>query len=184
MARRTTGWPVGTGGRLRVARITAARDATDLFLERGFDRVCVLDVAERAGCSRATLYRYVGGKPAIVAAVVSSAQRRSAGRGVAVAHLDGADRVFEAILTSVAAVRADPALSYWFAHNRTGAANGYLASSPDLARFANDAHRCRGDDLAGEWIVRGGPHAVGVAGSRRRHGTTYGAALVAPAFAT
>ncbi|NKS78068.1 TetR family transcriptional regulator, partial [Rhodococcus hoagii] len=46
---RTDDWLAGGNRReVAVARITAA--ATDLFLERGFDRVGVLDVAERAGC--------------------------------------------------------------------------------------------------------------------------------------
>ncbi|BCN82209.1 TetR/AcrR family transcriptional regulator [Prescottella equi] len=181
---RTDDWLAGGNRReVAVARITAA--ATDLFLERGFDRVGVLDVAERAGCSRATLYRYVGGKPAIVAAVVSSAAA-SVAEDVAraVAHLDGAERVVEAILTSVAAVRADPALSYWFAHNRTGAANGYLASSPDLARFATTLTGAVADDLAGEWIVRVVLTLLawpGADGDTERHMVRH---FVAPAFAT
>lgn len=144
------------GGRRRdlaIARITAA--AAELFLERGFDQVGVLDVAERAGCSRATLYRYVGGKPAIVSAVVSAAAASVADEVArAVAHLNGAERIVEAILTSLAAVRSDATLSYWFAHTRTGAADGYLAASPDLTRFATALTGVAPDDAAGEWIVR------------------------------
>lgn len=144
------------GGRRRalaVERITAA--ATELFLERGFDRVSALDVAERAGCSRATLYRYVGGKPALVGAVVSAAAAGVADRVLrAVDGLDGAERVVEAILTAVAAVRADSTLSYWFAHTRTGAADDYLAASPDLTRLATTLTGITADDEAGQWIVR------------------------------
>ncbi|UNQ35816.1 TetR family transcriptional regulator [Prescottella equi] len=104
----------------------------------------VLDVAERAGCSRATLYRYVGGKPAIVAAVVSSAAASVAEDvACAVAHLDGADRVVEAILTSVAAVRADPALSYWFAQPDRGGER-LPRVVPGSGSVRDDAHRCRG----------------------------------------
>lgn len=151
---RTDDWLAGGSRReLAVARITAS--AAELFLERGFDQVGALDIAERAGCSRATLYRYVGGKPAIVAAVVSAAAASVADDvSRAVAPLNGADRIVEAILTSVAAVRANATLSYWFAHTRTGEADGYLASSPDLARFATTLTGVAADDPAGEWIVR------------------------------
>jgi len=177
-------WLAGGSRRaLAVERITAA--ASDLFLERGFDRVSVLDVAERAGCSRATLYRYVGGKPALVGAVVSAAAAGVADRVLqAVDGLDGADRVVEAILTSVAAVRADPTLSYWFTHTRTGAADGYLAASPDLTRLATTLTGITADDQAGQWIVRSvltllswpGPDADAERHMVRR--------FVAPAFAT
>ncbi|MDH6676681.1 AcrR family transcriptional regulator [Rhodococcus sp. LBL1] len=147
-------WLAGGSRRaLAVERITVA--ATELFLERGFDRVSAVDVAERAGCSRATLYRYVGGKPALVAAVVSAAAAGVADRvRRAVDGLDGADRVVEAILTSVAAVRADPTLSHWFAHTRSGGADEYLAASPDLTRLATTLTGIAADDAAGQWIVR------------------------------
>ncbi|WFR72281.1 helix-turn-helix domain containing protein [Prescottella defluvii] len=147
-------WLAGGSRRaVAVERITAA--ATELFLERGFDRVSAVDVAERAGCSRATLYRYVGGKPALVAAVVSAAAAGVADRvRRAVDGLDGADRVVEAILTSVAAVRADPTLSHWFAHTRSGGADEYLAASTDLTRLATTLTGIAADDRAGQWIVR------------------------------
>ncbi|MFM1724353.1 helix-turn-helix domain-containing protein [Rhodococcus sp. PAM 2766] len=150
----TGDWLAGGSRReLAVERIIAA--AADLFLERGFDQVGAVDIAERAGCSRATLYRYVGGKPAIVSAVVSAAAASVADDVArAVAHLRGGDRVVEAILTSVAAVRANPTLSYWFAHTRTGAADSYLASSPDLAQFATTLTGVAAGDAAGAWIVR------------------------------
>ncbi|WP_368077046.1 helix-turn-helix domain-containing protein [Rhodococcus sp. W8901] len=93
--------------------------ATELFVERGFDQVGVHDIAERAGCSRAALYRYVGGKPALVAAV-----------------------------------RADATLSYWFAHTRTGDADDYLASSPDLSRVATALTGIAPDEAGGQWVVR------------------------------
>ncbi|MCL2536356.1 MAG: TetR/AcrR family transcriptional regulator [Nocardiaceae bacterium] len=154
MDRAPDDWLAGGSRRaLAVERITAA--ATELFLARGFDRVSAVDVAERAGCSRATLYRYVGGKPALVSAVVSAAAAGVAHRVLgAVDGLDGADRVVEAILTSVAAVRADPTLSHWFAHTRTGAADEYLATSPDLARIATALTGIATDESGGEWIVR------------------------------
>ncbi|WP_430330927.1 TetR/AcrR family transcriptional regulator [Rhodococcus sp. ACT016] len=147
-------WLAGGSRRaLAVERITAA--ATELFVERGFDRVSAADVAERAGCSRATLYRYVGGKPALVSAVVSAAAAGVADRvRRAVDGLDGADRVVEAILTAVAAVRADPTLSHWFVHTRTGAADEYLAASPDLTRVATALAGIDAGEAAGQWIVR------------------------------
>ncbi|MFD4432036.1 TetR/AcrR family transcriptional regulator [Nocardia sp. NPDC058497] len=40
------------------------------FLERGIDDVTAEDIAAAAGCSRATMYRYVGEKPRLVRAVM------------------------------------------------------------------------------------------------------------------
>lgn len=136
-----------------IARIRGA--AAELFLERGLDQVSVEDVAARAGCSRATLYRYVGGKSALVGGVVAAAAETVAERvAAAVAPLTGSRRIVEAILVSVAAVRADPALAAWFAHSGPGRGDDYLASSPDLGRIATALTGIAPDDDAAQWIVR------------------------------
>lgn len=54
---------------LAAERIYAA--AAELTRERGLDALHVDAVAARAGCSRATLYRHVGGKRAIVDGLVA-----------------------------------------------------------------------------------------------------------------
>ncbi|MFD4182636.1 TetR/AcrR family transcriptional regulator [Rhodococcus sp. NPDC058514] len=145
-----------TGGNRRaiaVERIHAA--AAELFLERGLDQVSVEDVAARAGCSRATLYRYVGGKSALVDGVVAAAAAAVAQQvAVAVTPLDGDRRIVEAILVSVAAVRADAALSRWVTTARAGRGDDYLASSPELGRVATALTGIAPDAEAAQWIVR------------------------------
>ncbi|TLG14292.1 helix-turn-helix transcriptional regulator [Nocardia cyriacigeorgica] len=143
-----------TGGDRRaaaVARIEAA--ATELFLERGIDDVGVDEVAARAGCSRATLYRHVGGKAALVDAVLArSATTVSERVAAAVAPHTGARQVVEAILASVAAIRADPVLSRWVT-TRAAGGDGYLTASPVLSRIAATLTGTA-DDGAAQWIVR------------------------------
>jgi AcrR family transcriptional regulator len=147
-------WLAGGNRRaIGVERIHAA--AAELFLERGIDRVSVEDVAARAGCSRATLYRYVGGKSALIGGVVSAAAAAVAQRVAAeVEPLSGSRRIVEAILISVAAVRADAALSQWLTNSRTGRGDDYLASSPELGRVATALTGIAPDAEAAQWIVR------------------------------
>lgn len=136
-----------------IARIRSA--AAELFLERGLDQVSVEDVAARAGCSRATLYRHVGGKSALVGGMVAAAAETVAERvAAAVAPLTGSRRIVEAILVSVTAVRADPALAAWFTRSGPGRGDDYLASSPNLGRIATALTGIAPDDDAAQWIVR------------------------------
>ncbi|WP_280406330.1 TetR/AcrR family transcriptional regulator, partial [Nocardia brasiliensis] len=55
---------------LAVARIHAA--ATTLITRDGMARLTIDRVAAQAGCSRATVYRYVGGKSALREAVLAA----------------------------------------------------------------------------------------------------------------
>ncbi|BDT88807.1 helix-turn-helix transcriptional regulator [Nocardia cyriacigeorgica] len=152
MAQHRRDWLAGGDRRAAaVARIEAA--ATALFLERGIDDVGVDEVAARAGCSRATLYRHVGGKAALVDAVLTRSAATVGERvAAAVAPHTGARRVVEAILASVAAIRADPVLSRWLA-TRSAAGDGYLTASPVLSRIAASLTRTT-DDEAAQWVVR------------------------------
>ncbi|MFE3292370.1 TetR/AcrR family transcriptional regulator [Rhodococcus sp. NPDC059234] len=145
-----------TGGSRRDAateRIYAA--AAALLDERGFEAVTVEDVAARAGCSRATLYRYVGGRDAILDGVITRAAAAVATEvSEAVASLNGSERIVEAILTSVRAVRANPALHTWFAGSRTRSVDDYLASSPRLGSIAAGLTGLAPTDAAAQWTVR------------------------------
>jgi AcrR family transcriptional regulator len=83
--------------------------AAELIIQQGIDLFTTDDVAARAGCSRATVYRYVGGKSEIVDAITRRATLSlSQHIGRAVAGLDGPDRVVETILAAVTATRAEP----------------------------------------------------------------------------
>jgi AcrR family transcriptional regulator len=99
----------GTRREASQARILEA--ATFLISERGPANVTTEDICQRVGCSRATLYRYMGGRPAIFDALVrqrsipvTAAVRR------ATTALNGDERVVESILVTVNGIRADPIL--------------------------------------------------------------------------
>ncbi|MBF6318747.1 TetR/AcrR family transcriptional regulator [Nocardia cyriacigeorgica] len=107
----------------------------------------------QVSCSRATFYRQVGGNTALVDAVLAkSAATVSERVAAAVAPHTGTRRVVEAILASVAAIRADPVLSRRLA-TRSAAGDGYLTASPVLSRIASTLTGTT-DDEAAQWIVR------------------------------
>lgn len=145
-----------TGGNRRVLaveRIHAA--AADLIREQGIDGVDVDQVAARAGCSRATLYRYVGGKRALVEAVMSRAADAVAERiEQALEPFENSERIVEAILASVTAIRAEPTLARWFTGSRSRSTDEYLARAPELGRVAISLTRIAPDEEAAGWIVR------------------------------
>ncbi|AHH16817.1 putative transcriptional regulator, TetR family [Nocardia nova SH22a] len=145
-------WLAG-GVRRTVARERIESAAAELFLERGIDRVGVDDVAARAGCSRATVYRHVGGKPELVRTVMSSAARDFAERVAArVAPLHGPRRAVEAVLTSVTIIRREPVLAAFLAD--AGTAGDHVVATPELRAIATVLTGVEGDDEAAEWIVR------------------------------
>ncbi|MFD1815438.1 TetR/AcrR family transcriptional regulator [Rhodococcus gannanensis] len=149
-----TDWLTGTPRREAATdRILTA--AAAVLAERGFDAVTVDAVVDRAGCSRATLYRYLGGRQAILDGVIARAATEVADRvSAAVDGLDGADRVVEAILVSVGAVRSNPALGTWFTGSRSRTVDDYLASSTQLGALSATLTGLGGDEAGSRWIVR------------------------------
>ncbi|ORW02593.1 TetR/AcrR family transcriptional regulator [Mycobacterium kyorinense] len=147
-------WVVG-GDRRSVAadRIYAA--ATELIVAKGLDALDIDALAARVHCSRATVYRYAGGKAQIRDAVVM----RMAARIVdtvrrAVDGLTGAERVITAITVALEQIRSDP-LRRIMLDSITAADMGNLHSSPVLAHLAADLTGITDDDSqAAQWIVR------------------------------
>ncbi|MEV5649635.1 helix-turn-helix domain-containing protein [Nocardia sp. NPDC052254] len=145
-------WLAG-GVRRTVARSRIETAAAELFLERGIDRVSIDDVAARVGCSRATVYRHVGGKSELVRIVMSSAAREIAERVAAgVASLRGPRRVTEAILTSLAAIRREPALAAFL--SGAGVTGDHVVAVPELRGIATALTGIAPDEDAAQWIVR------------------------------
>ncbi|GAF42343.1 putative TetR family transcriptional regulator [Rhodococcus wratislaviensis NBRC 100605] len=147
-------WLTGGSRRvLAVERIHAA--AADLIRERGIDGVDVDQVAARAECSRATLYRYVGGKRALVEAVMSRAADTVAERiEQTLEPFETSERIVEAILAAVVEIRAEPTLARWFTGTRSRSTDEYLARAPELGRVAISLTRIAPDEEAAGWIVR------------------------------
>jgi AcrR family transcriptional regulator len=103
-------WLAG-GTRREASQARILEVAAQLITERGAVGVATEDICQRVGCSRATLYRYMGGRPAIFDALV---RQRSIPVTAAVhratAALTGDERVVESILVTVNGIRADPIL--------------------------------------------------------------------------
>ncbi|GAB6925430.1 TetR/AcrR family transcriptional regulator [Rhodococcus erythropolis] len=152
--RRAADWLAG-GNRSELAteRIFAA--AAELIREQGFDRFNADDVAARAGCSRATLYRYVGGKSAIHEGLLSRGAASVASQvATAVESLHGDERIVESILVAVDAIRSDAAMSHGLAAARANGIDEYLVSSPLLPRTALELAGLDPEGQESQWVVR------------------------------
>jgi AcrR family transcriptional regulator len=142
------------------------RDAALVCIGRfGLAKTTVDDIAREAGCSRATLYRYFDGKPAIVRAAVTAEFDR-----VAAALVDAgrAERTFDDAVVAVVVraareLRAHDALQFLLAHE-PDAVLGHLAFVPgdrvliavgDAIAPAFDRWLSPGASTrAGDWLAR------------------------------
>jgi AcrR family transcriptional regulator len=148
-------WLVG-GDRRAVAaeRIYAA--AAELIARHGIDAFDIDALAARVHCSRATVYRYAGGKAEIRDAVLTRAANRiiEAVRSD-VERLSGPDRVGTAVILALRRIRADPLGRLMISSIRVTDEMSWLTSSPLLAGFATDiAGLTDGDPQAAQWLVR------------------------------
>jgi AcrR family transcriptional regulator len=136
-----------------VERIYAA--ATELIYRDGMDTFNVDTLAAQTHCSRATIYRYVGGKKDIREAVLARAATRIVGTvRASVEGRIGPDRVLTAIEVAVKEIRADPAGQMFLDSARSGGWN-WLTASDAVADFASELTGIAGDDPhAAQWIVR------------------------------
>ncbi|MDO3635997.1 TetR/AcrR family transcriptional regulator [Mycolicibacterium arseniciresistens] len=145
-------WVVGGDRRAAAAdRIYAA--ATDLALRDGLDAFDIETLAGRVHCSRATVYRYAGGKSQIRDAVL---MRLAAGVvdtvRCAVEGLSGHERVLTAITVALAEMRSEP-LRRLMAGSKTMSELGELQSSPALAHIAAELTGLTDDPQAAVWVV-------------------------------
>lgn len=141
-------WLIGAERRdAGIERIYAAAAAS--AAARGLDRLNIDEVAARVGCSRATVYRHVGGKQALRDGVLVRAIAR-VGREIAqaVSGLTGQERIAAAVLSALRVVRADPVASNLV---RSGTLADF--DSPRLAQAAGDLSGTA-DPLLADWIVR------------------------------
>jgi AcrR family transcriptional regulator len=129
--------------------------ATELIYRDGMDGFNVNALAAATHCSRATIYRYVGGIKEIREAVLArTATRITETVRASVAGLSGPDRVLTAIEVAVAEIRADPA-GQLFIDSARGGRWTWLTESSAVAGFATELTGLAGDDApAAQWIVR------------------------------
>lgn len=147
-------WMLG-GDRRAAAAERIHRAAVDLVLADGLDGLDIDVLAARLHCSRATVYRYAGGKAQIRDAVL---MRLAAGVvenvRVAVEGLSGPERVIAAIDVALEQIRADP-MRRLMVGGMNALDLGGLHDSPLLGRLAADLTGITDDDPeAAQWIVR------------------------------
>jgi len=146
-------WVIGDSRRKAATeRIYAA--ATDLIVAHGLDAFDIETLAAQVHCSRATIYRYAGGKDQIRDAVLM----RLASDIVdtvrqAVDGLGGAERVVTAINVALEQIRSNPLRPMML--NSRALDLGRMHTSPLLSRLAADLTGITGHDPdAAQWIVR------------------------------
>lgn len=147
-------WVVGGDRRAAAAdRIYAA--ATDLVIRQGLDAFDIDTLAAQVHCSRATIYRYAGGKAQIRDAVL---MRLSAGIidtvRSAVEGLSGPERVVTAIAVALEQIRSNPIRRLMLTSSNSPEL-GELHSSPMLGHLAAELTGItEADPQAAQWIVR------------------------------
>jgi AcrR family transcriptional regulator len=148
-------WLVG-GDRRTVAadRIYAA--AADLIVRDGIDAFDIDALAKRVHCSRATVYRYVGGKAEIRDAVLARAALRIVDSvRETVEDLAGPERVVTAITVALERIRSDPLGQLLISSIRGAQRTAWLTESPTLADFATDLTGLTDrDSEAAQWVIR------------------------------
>ena len=146
-------------------RGTIVAAALRCFALYGVAKTTVEDVAQAAGCSRATLYRHFPSKQALLSGVVEAEVRRVAGDVEAVASgADTLDDLLVGVLTTVArefeshevlqrvlTFEPEVALPHLaFERGNRVLAVGSLVISPHLSRFLT----AEAAAPAGEWLCR------------------------------
>ncbi len=148
-------------------RVEAAADrildaAERLWTERDHSAVGMNEIARAAGCSRATLYRYFESRDALRAAYVHRETYRLS-RAVA-DRIDGigdpGERLVAAVSSTLAMVRASPALASWFTTTRPPIGGELAGQSEVITALAAAFLNSLGPeeptvvDRRARWVVR------------------------------
>jgi AcrR family transcriptional regulator len=135
--------------------------AAELFRTNGVAATGMAEVATAAGCSRATLYRYFENRQALRVAFVHREARRIgavvAEQTAAIEDLD--QRIVEAVLAALRAVRGEPTLAAWFRQGDASIATELAHSSDVIAALsasfgAGPGGGPLGDGPEARWLVR------------------------------
>jgi AcrR family transcriptional regulator len=143
------------GDRRTIATERIYDAATDLIAREGMDAFDIDILATRVHCSRATIYRYAGGKAQIRDAVAA----RAAARIIetvrqTINNLSGPERVVTAITVALKRVRSDPLLQLMISSIRADEV-AWITASPLVAGFATDlTGRTDPDPQAAQWVAR------------------------------
>ena len=157
-----SGWLRHDDADLAAERILAAADKA--FAEVGVSKAGMATVADMAGCSRGTLYRYFKTRHELHLAYIHQVSReiqqriREALRGVD----DPGQRIVESVLCAVREVRSRPGAAAWFEPSVSGATARMSRSAEVVGVFSTaflaepSAGAAAGPDsgLRGRWLVR------------------------------
>ncbi|GED99021.1 TetR/AcrR family transcriptional regulator [Gordonia crocea] len=135
--------------------------AEDLYAAHGVDAVTMRALAAKAGCSRATLYRYFASREAVQAAFVDRSAARIA-RAVArgVTATEPAEQLVSGIRCALALVRDNPAFANWFRADGVATAAQLAVVSPVVESLARGFVAELGEsattsaDERARWLVR------------------------------
>ena len=138
--------------------------AEEAFIEQGVSAVGMAEIAEVAGCSRGTLYRYFGSRHELHLAYVQREAMRIVRRvRSAITGLeDGPERSVEYVLQTLRAVRSNPGTAAWFEPGAAGIAARMSRASEVIETLAGAfgepfGERGHADDealLRTRWLVR------------------------------
>ena len=152
------------GGRIELAGERILDAVRTLVIDKGAGTVGMAEVAEAAGCSRATLYRYFANRQALYVAFAG----REAGQLIARVWrdrpLDGPDRaelLLDGLTATLAEARRTPHLAVWFEPANVGIVARLSDSSEVIdelvavfvTRLRPDLSAAAADRL-GRWAVR------------------------------
>lgn len=154
-------WLAGGRAELAAERILDAVRA--LSMDKGVTGVGMTEVAEAAGCSRATLYRYFDNRQSLYVAFAAREARLLVERVWRAHRFDGPDlegQLLDVLTALLAEVRKTPHLAVWFEPENAGIV-AQLSESPGVidTLTATFVHNFR-SDLAPEAAVRLGKWAV------------------------
>ncbi|MDG4667503.1 TetR/AcrR family transcriptional regulator [Mycobacterium sp. 236(2023)] len=146
-------WLLGDRRAEAAERIYAA--ATELILRDGLDAFDMVALQARVHCSRATIYRHVGGKAQIREAVLMrEAERIITTVRAAVDSLSGSERTVTAVVVALERIRSDPMGQALLSSMRSGDLSS-VGRSPMLPALAAELTGiAEGDSSAAQWIVR------------------------------
>ena len=139
------------------ARERLLGEAAAMIRQNGVDRFDINELARRAHCSRATVYRHVGGKDAIIEAVltISSATVTTA-VAERIAGLSGRERGVVAIAAALREIRADTLTRQLLTSRRLQSAVPAAVASPTIIGIAIELMGLEsGDVVSAQWLIRG-----------------------------
>ncbi|MEV6431073.1 TetR/AcrR family transcriptional regulator [Nocardia sp. NPDC051463] len=152
-------------GRAELASERILDAVRTLFLEKGVSGIGMAEVADAAGCSRATLYRYFDNRQALYVAFAGREARQLVERvwrdRPDDASADRAEQLLDGVAAVLAEVRKTPHLAVWFEPANSGIVAQLSNSSHVIDAIGTGfvaGHRPRLSAAAarmlGQWVVR------------------------------